>query len=158
MKISKSRLQFLVLIPLLAFLAFRGFVYASEKTEQTLHYTAVQGTIVGNAELCRVYGAIPEAQAEIDRNTLWGRGVWGDCEAARAYTNDRSTRYHAMNLVEYTQSDVVSVKYVAPSDGSVRLAQLNKSAVAPRGGKDESIGTTLTILAHKTDPELVSWP
>jgi hypothetical protein len=157
MKFSRARLQLFLVVPILCLAVVPAMKQLSGTFKSTYNYVPVEAQMVSYGELCRVYGETPEAQAVVDQSPKWARGAWGDCVEARDFKSSGITRYHRMDLIKLREDEVLTVNYTAPADGSLRVAQLEAAGRTSRGS-DEPVGSAITISAHSTNPELVSWP
>lgn len=160
MKVSKSRLRLLSLVGIVVAIMPLAIPFSYTAISEAVSFTAVSATVMSVQDLCRVQGRTPEAQSQLDANSPWARGAWAPCEAAEDFMKNGSSRFHKLELFVRDVKEVVTVEYMAPSDQSQRVAQLQEpvnGTAFPRLEKDSAKGRTVQIRAHRSNPEQVMW-
>lgn len=160
MKVSKSRLRLLFLVGSVVAIMPLAVPYSYKAISEAVSFTAVSATVISMQDLCRVQGTTPEAQSQLDANSPWARGAWAPCEATEAFLKNGSSRFHKLELFVRDVKEVVIIEYIAPSDQSRRVAQMQKpvNGVAfVRLEKDRAKGRKVQIRAHRSEPEQVMW-
>lgn len=154
MTITKSRQRVIAYIIVLGLIFFQLFAAVKTGVINALFYTEVEAQVVSMSSLCRVYGATPEAQTEVDKSPVWRNGAWDNCEVAAGYIKDGTSRYHQMKLINQLPALVVTLDYTSPADGSLRTAKLRAPLSMQAGVQKRYVAGTMTkMLAHKSKPE-----